>query len=197
MVTPMFSVLTRTSGRPRFFEHCRRSVLMQQEPVFHLVYCDNAADDYPAGDLVLRRPAPRVFTRQENLYFNTMVEHVPESHPWIIYLDDDDIFTQPDALRTLRRALTDAGGHDDILLMWKMRRLDHTIPDRVGGAPRFGNITGGAICHHRRHFTPWEARHGGDFQVINTLYGRLHPVWIDMELTAMQAGPGMGNRGDL
>ncbi len=45
MVTPMFSVLTRTSGRPRFFEHCRRSVLMQQEPVFHLVYCDNAADD--------------------------------------------------------------------------------------------------------------------------------------------------------
>jgi glycosyltransferase involved in cell wall biosynthesis len=195
----MLTVITRTSNRPNYFANCRRSVLEQTVPAFHLVGTDDPADTYPEGDKVVQLPPRR--GRDSNLHFNDLIHHVPDTHPWVVFLDDDDVFTAPGALENIRTYLhwgTNVNKHlSDYMVLWKMRRLDHTIPDQVGDTPQFGNITGGAVCFHKRHWRDWDNKSGADFRFISYLYSRLYSVWIDAVLTAMQTGPGMGQRKDL
>jgi glycosyltransferase involved in cell wall biosynthesis len=196
----MLTVITRTSNRPNYFANCRRSVLEQTLPAFHLVGTDDPADTYPEGDKVVQLPPRR--GRDSNLHFNDLIHHVPDTHPWVVFLDDDDVLLRKDSLAFIGLYIGFILGRpdykkEDHLILWKMRRLDHTIPDLVGDIPKFGNITGGAVCFHKRHWRDWDNKSGADFRFISYLYSRLYPVWIDAVLTAMQTGPGMGQRKDL
>lgn len=188
----MFTVITRTSGRPNFFARCRRSVLEQGPDVFHLVGCDDPADTYPEGDKVVALDAYP--GRGHNLYFNTLSYYVPKSHPWVLFLDDDDHFTTPDALRTIREHITG----DQDLLLWQVQFPDgRLVPDQVGRQPEAGNISGLGFCYHIQHWINWPGMALGDFFVISQLHRTLKPVWLPQVLTGLQAEPGMGRRNDL
>lgn len=179
----MFTVITRTSGRPRFFEQCRRSVLAQTEPVFRLVISDTPEDDYPEGDFILK--VPRQQGRGHNLYFNQARQHIPKSHPWVIFLDDDDAFHTPRALQMIREKIYDS----ESLVLWQVLFPDNRqIPGgQIFLPPKPGNISGIGFCYHSKHWKDWEPCAYGDFYVINALYNQLHQVWINAVLTRAQA----------
>lgn len=199
----MFTVITRTSGRPNFFADCRKSVVDQvtndHYNIFHLVGCDDTKSKYPEGDAIMWLPPRR--GRESNLHFNEMIGYVPDTNPWIIFLDDDDVFTYPESLLILWANMKcdfQCNEFEDFLYLWKMRRLDHTIP-RVMPPPagiEFGNITGGAVCFHKKHWINWDNQAGADYRFIHALSQKLKIVWIDEVLTTMQDGPGGGLRQD-
>ncbi len=189
----MFTVITRTANRPKFFRRCRESLLAQtHKNYFHLVVTDDPADQYPAGDFVAL--VGRKEGRGHNLYFNEVAQHIPASHPWVIFLDDDDRFTTPDALACISGAIST----DDDFILWQVQFPQGLIPgDAWGFPPQPGNITGIGICYHRKHWVDWRAQSFGDFFVISELYNKLRPVWLPSVLTGLQSVPGLGLRADL
>jgi len=188
----MFTIITRTSGRPKFFANCRRSVLAQTEKAYHLVGYDDPEDRYPVGDEVVYLEAHP--GRGHNLYFNTLHYYIPKSHPWVIFLDDDDQMTTPNALRIIREHITG----DDDLLLWQVQFPDgRLVPSQVGKAPEAGEISGLGFCYHMKHWQQWPGMGFGDFFVISQLYTKLKPVWIPQVLTGLQTVPGGGKKQDL
>ena len=206
----MFTVITRTSNRPRFFAECRRSVLEQTIRPFHLVGTDDPNDTYPEGDLVVQLPPRR--GRESNLHFNDLIRHVPDTHPFVILLDDDDIFTSPNSLCRIYEVMEEAYKntywlskkelYDFLLVQWRMQRLDHTIPRdcRVGKSdvkePEYGDCTGGGICFNKNLWVNWDDKSGADYRFIITTYYNSAFLMIDDILTAMQSVPGEGRRED-
>jgi len=191
----MITVITRTSGRPRFFARCRQSVLNQSRKAWHVVAYDDPHDDYPEGDDLLR--LLHFSGRQSNRYFNVVfgLDKIPDSHPWVMFLDDDDHLLTTTAIETIENAITS----DDDLLLWQVQ-FPHgrLVPGGAfGQPPEPGNITGIGFCYHKKHWRDWPPVDFGDYMVISQLYMRLRPVWIDAVLTGMQVGPGMGQRLDL
>lgn len=191
----MFTILTRTANRPRFFGECRRSIHAQTMPAYMVISRDDPTDTYMfQGDGpdctvidVDREPG-----RGHNLYFNTMRYYVPKTAPWVIHLDDDDRFTHPQALERICNAIT---GENDLIL-WKVQMPGRVIPSTIGERPRYGEITGIGFAVHVRHWHNWQSVTGSDFLVIDHYYTKLNPVWIDEILTEFQAGPGAGARMD-
>lgn len=187
----MITVITRTANRTRFFAECRRSVLEQTERPYHLVISDTPEDDYPEGDLVLR--VPRQEGRGHNLYFNQVRKHIPRSHPWVMFLDDDDAFHTRRAVQMIQERLYDAND----MVLWQVLFPDNLqIP---GGSmflpPQPGKISGIGFCYHSWHWEDWKPEAYGDYHVINALYSQLHPVWINAVLTRVQE-IGHGQRKD-
>lgn len=187
----MITVITRTANRPRYFAECRRSVLEQTERAYHIVISDTPEDDYMDGDLVLR--VPRQEGRGHNLYFNEAARHIPRSHPWVMFLDDDDAFATRRALQMIRERIYDANS----MVLWQVQFPDRQIP---GGSmylpPQPGNISGIGFCYHSKHWEDWKPEAYGDYFVIKALYSHLHPVWVNAVLTKVQQ-IGAGLRLDL
>ena len=188
----MFSILTRTSGRPASFAQCSRSVKSQTIKSKHIVNTDSQTDN---PYVILHNP--NVITHIEkgegqypyNLYFNKMIE---DAEGWIIYLDDDDEFTTPHALEIIKKHLT----HEDVLILWKVQFGGYSIPRRCfGKLPTKGDISGIGFCHHKKHFIDWPSQHCGDYEVITQLYNKLEPIWINQILTGLQSKSGKAGLG--
>lgn len=189
----MITIITRTNNRPNFFARCRASVTGQTNAPFHLVISDNMADTYPEGDKVVRLPISTQ-GRGTNQYFNWVREHIPDTHPWVMFLDDDDVLRWNTAVGLLETTPES----DNDLLLWQVAFPDRLVPgDGFGQPPVPGNISGIGFCYHKRHWVDWPGVAFGDYMVISQLYMRLRPVWIDADLTGLQAGPGMGQCNDL
>jgi hypothetical protein len=142
---------------------------------------------------------------------------VPDTHPFIVLLDDDDIFMGSEALQIIKVALYILNEKAKVehleqfvnnakyrlkaketVVQWKMKRLDHCIPDRMNvKTPILGNCTGGGICFHRDIWKDWDNKSGADYRFIKYLWENTLFFGIDEILTAMQTGPGMGQRKDL
>lgn len=189
----MFTVLTRTANRPNFFAICRYSVLQQTISAHHIVSTDDPGDTYPEADQVIQ--VERLVGRGHNLYLNTMRLYVPVKSPWVIIIDDDDHFVINNALEIIKNHIVT----EDNIILWRVYAPNRgTIPDtrHFGKQPVFGQITGIGFCIHVKNWVNWSNIAGSDFLVIDTLYRRLQPVWIDEILTAFQSGHGGGQRID-
>lgn len=189
----MITVITRTSSRPNYFRNCRFSILQQTCPAWHLVVSDDPADTYPEGDDVVRLPI-RSQGRGCNSYFNWVRDKIPDAHPWVMFLDDDDFFLWDNALEILQEQCTDPNR----LLLWQVQFHDRVVPGaEFGQPPAPGNISGIGFCYHKSHWVDWPGVAFGDYMVISQLYMKLRPVWIDGTLTGLQTVPGHGSRRDL
>src|SRR5579862_8237331 len=139
---PTVNIITRTASRPRFFEMNYQSVQEQKEhysPIKHLVSCDDeSSKDYLENyeDITVIEVERGEFRSDRfppNLYCNTLTEAVENG--WIIYLDDDDLFVQPDAVKTIMSYATD----EDQILLWKVRFPNgRVIPKKFGRKPILG-----------------------------------------------------------
>lgn len=187
-----FTVITRTAGRPKFFAQCRRSVLTQSLPAYHLVGYDSTDDTYPVGDDVVFLDA--AIGRGHNLYFNTLRNYVPRTHPWVIFLDDDDKFMRTDALALIRQAIRT----EQDMVLWRVDfGKGRLVPGTIGTPPVASNISGIGFCYHVKNWVSWPSMPYGDFFVISRLYESLNPVWLPEVLTGLQAEPGAGRKNDL
>jgi len=190
----MITVITRTSGRPNFFANCRKSVLEQTRAPFHLVICDDPLDTYAEGDKVIWMPI-RAEDRGTNLYFNRVAEHIPDAHPWVMFLDDDDQLQNSAAIEIIERCIST----EKDLLLWQVQFPEsRLIPgDVFGKTPAPGNISGIGFCYNKKYWVDWPPVAFGDFMVISQLYNQLIPVWVNSILTGVQSEIGGGHRFDL
>ena len=106
---PKIWVLTRTSGRPVFFKKCRESLKNQTYQNWqHVVSVDDDESYKYAEKDDDRKEVVRVKKINKtaemncpyNLYFNDLIEKVPEGS-WMIFLDDDAVIYRNDSLEKL------------------------------------------------------------------------------------------------
>jgi hypothetical protein len=115
---------------------------------------------------------------------------------WVMYLDDDDEFTDENALSTIASRFYD----ENNLILWRTQIGALIIPNDTyfGEKPEPCEISGIAFCFHSKHknIVNWTNWKRADYRVIAELYKHLKPVWIDAILTKTQNGLHGGNGQD-
>jgi len=109
LINPLY-IITRCSNRPNFFSQTYKSIKSQTYPnITHIVtydtpetlsYLNKYTDLFKVS--VERKPRLEVAHFPYNLYCNyaqEMVAKMPSG--WIMYLDDDDIFTSNTAVEVI------------------------------------------------------------------------------------------------
>lgn len=204
----MIYVLVRTSGRPRYFKRCIESIQSQRHsgPVRIVVGNDN-------NDAYCQDFHPVRFVRNEdydharassidtakyfpfNGYLNRMLQECTEQG-WVIFLDDDDMFTSKHAIATIMDHLKE----DNQVAFWRVRLHDVLVPpDRYWmKRPVLRNISMIGFCFNTKYIpliymAPWKQ---ADWRLADQLYSMCEPKWIDKTLT-MTDNEGAGTRNDL
>jgi hypothetical protein len=212
---PVVNVLVRTANRPRFFENCYKSIRSQYYRNINLVVsCDDEetwqyVSAYAIDTIVgFNRAEEKGATKKTfvpgypskpfpaNEYLNEMMQHTKEG--FIIYLDDDDIFTCPEAVSTIVEQID----NEDQLLFWRVQFPGYLVPDDkyFGKPPVCCQIDTASFAFHTRYkrFAAWDAYSLGDFRTALALYLRIpQKIFINKALTALQSSPGLGKRNDL
>lgn len=189
-------VLTRTSGRPKFFERCRRSVSALTWPggVTHIVHSDDPRNErYIEADILIRGEAhgPYMGGAPYNLYNNRLIKAIP-GPGWVHFIDDDDEYVAPDVFE---RLLED-GRKDRI---------------HIGRVSRGGDIVWPQSWKNQKSFQTecfcmwsdiakkgkWWADKGGDHHYTRQLTKRYSLTWVDMMLVQAQNGKSHGALIDL
>jgi glycosyltransferase involved in cell wall biosynthesis len=207
---PLINILTRTSGRPKYFQKCFESVNNQTyKNINHLIsvdddfseeYVKKYTDNYirvekfkgniPNIDKTgTRRKAPY------NLYCNSLKNRVTEG--WVMFLDDDDEFLKATALEEISEYLKD----ENSLLLWKVKFPNTIIPNDSLFKKKIvmmNNISAIGFMYNKKwnKFADWDYFSGGDFVVIDRLYKNLpNSIWIDEIYTSIQRNDSMGGKG--
>jgi len=110
--SPKIYVLTRTSGRPKFFNNCKKSIKTQTYKNWeHIISCDDPKSCEYAFDLDKTTVVPvnRVEKKGKmncpyNMYNNNLIKRVPHGS-WMLFLDDDGKLYDDKALARLCAAI--------------------------------------------------------------------------------------------
>ena len=177
---PVLNVLTRTFKRPNSFKACRESIEGQTyRNINHIVGSEVQCDYHKAIKL-----SPKEGTLLPwNLHMNDLGAKVKTG--WVMYLDDDDKFLNPDAVSDIMSEATD----EATMLLWRVKIGKVIVPNNEcwGKEIRAGQISGIGFAFHSKHLpVPWEARRMGDYHVIKTLSKKLKVKWIDKFYTGTQ-----------
>lgn len=208
---PTVNVIMRTCQRPRYFRSAYQSVADQTYPNVNLVvgYHDTETESYltpyriyPVKYLPYTESMPPKNDKSRygrpfpsNHYLNILFKEAKDG--WIFWLDDDDAFVSKNAVaQIMSQAKT-----DDDLLLWRMNNNGRIIPkdENFGNQPVAGDISAIAFAVHTKHIRDYfmEPYKLGDYRLINHLYNKLNPVWIDKVLTKIQGeAQGGGYRKD-
>jgi len=195
----MFSILIRTSARPKFFDKCYKSVLAQTEDYKIIV----SVDDKESLKYVQKYPVQIVQVRYKgkenpaqcpwNGYFNDLLA---KAEDWIIYLDDD-VTMLPSALKKIKKLCTDRKK----VVVWKYKFASgRVIPeDRYWRRiPQRKHIDTGCFCHHISQQVHWVTLRASDWRVISQLWNRkLRFQWIKEVLFVAGNNGTNGLRNDL
>ena len=215
MNLPLINILTRTSNRPNGFDITYNSVKNQTyKNIKHIVSYDNEKDlsyisKYDGLHLIKidkdklisedQSPNPRTGKYSpHNLYFNEMIKIIDEG--WVIYLDDDDRFTDKYCVEKIVNTINNSD--DDTLIFWQFKLGNNLILPPIindNNPPQLYKIGGGAITFnikHKKHAT-WDAWKCSDYRVINNLYNNLNKVKFINEVLVLAPKPGSGNKVDI
>jgi hypothetical protein len=194
----LVNVLTRTHDREKYFKVCRESILNQTyKNINHIVgsdvecpYYSNAIKLSPK-EVLYPKPEIGTYPAPWNLHLNELNSHVKDG--WVMYLDDDDMFTHQNAVRFI----VDNIENDDQILFWRVNINNGWIvpgDDVFGKKIMPGNISGIGMMFHSKHLpVDWGSWSYGDFRVITQLLvKKLKPRWVDLVLTQTQGRPNNG-----
>jgi len=195
----MFSILIRTSGRPKFFDRCYKSVKAQTEDYKIIVSVDDKESlkyvkKYPVQIIkVGRRKRENPAQCAWNRYFNDLLIR---AQGWIIYLDDDVIML-PGALTKIKEHCTDKRN----VIVWKYKFASgRVIPEKEywQKKPTRKHIDTGCFCHHASQQVHWVTLRASDWLVVRSLWERgLKFRWIDETLFEAGNNGTNGLRNDL
>lgn len=201
----LINVLTRTSGRPRFFVDCKKSIEDQTYKNVQQIISidDNDSLHYVEGLNYIKVPKqkpksktfPGVGYATHNLYLNNLNKQVKDG--WIMYLDDDDEFKQQDALEIIANQITS----EDDLVIWRVDHKVKIIPEDSywGKTPQYHHISMPGFMYHSKYKDQaiFDDLSWADYKVISDLYKIIpNKIWIDKVLTGVQQGRGRGKRKD-
>ena len=143
-------IITRTSERPIFFYFNQQSIEKQTYSLWHHVVSYDTANTLEylkKYQNVLIYPVERQFRRNTahfpyNLYCNTLQEKITDDeNNYIMYLDDDDMFTRDDALEIISKKLT-----PDTLVIWKAQFPNKVVPSERNFGKRIAHGDTPSIC---------------------------------------------------
>jgi len=199
------NVLTRTSGRPKFFMDCKKSIDEQtHKNVNQIISIDDPSSMHYVQNLNFikvskRKPfskvPPGVGYATHNLYLNNLQDKVEDG--WIMYLDDDDHFKKNTALEIIIKRITS----EDDLLIWRVDHKVKLIPEDVywGKDPQYHHISMPGFMFHSKYKSHaiFDDLSWADYKVVSNLYKIIpNKIWIDEVLTGVQQGRGRGKRND-
>ena len=203
MKNQVVNILTRTSGRPKAFSRCVASVNSQKYNgiIKHIILADDDASFKYASKLCfnviqvekeVRNVDYGIAHAPYNLYMNNLLDEVSEG--FIIFLDDDDIFSSPDSISTIM-----SSADKDKLLVWRVKFPYGIIPqDWAFQAPMLipSQITSCAFMFHSDHkwAAKWDEVKEADYRCAQRLSRLLGEVTkLDKVLTeAPTVGLGKG-----
>ena len=209
---PKLNILSRTSNRPNFFNSMMHGVSSQTYKNINVIL---GIEKGQPDNYTFKKVAYPVYydelkvdpTRHRNsahygrhfpfnLYQNKLAKEVKDG--WVMYLDDDGIFTIPESAVKIMTAITNRNS----LILWRVMVSNRSIPndENFGNKPVCKDICGTGFLFHSKHLKSvrWTQWKRADYRVVAHLYEKLNPKWIDLVLTKNQrsTGTGMGNRGD-
>lgn len=181
----MISVLTRTSGRPKFFEICYNSVREQTFKDWQMIV---SVDDQVTYDYVKKYPVKIIRVKKGqgvfwNGYFTNLLIRAKD---WIIYLDDDVQIIDKNCFDKISQYF----GNRKNVIVWKYRFANGRVIPEKGfwkKRPERKHIDTGCFCHHISQSVHWVSLRAGDWRVITQLWEKgLKFNWIDQVM--FQAG---------
>lgn len=181
-----FNILVRTtSNRENNFKSCISSILNQNYLNYKILinYDDLNCKKYV--NLYNSEKVQSIYTNinsekkyKFNLYLNKLHDMVEDG--WIMYLDDDDMFSHKNVLKTINEYI-----EENLFIFWKYLKPDKIIFNPTHLA--FGGITGCAICFNSKfkHLSKWKDERGSDFTMVKNLLNNseLQPFAIPYILT--------------
>lgn len=215
MKSPLINILTRTSNRPNGFKMNVECVKNQTyKNINHIVCTDDENSikyitelgykDFifiDKEEMVINdnsiNPNTGVFS-PHNLYLNKMMEYVKTG--WIIYLDDDDRFTELDVVEKIVNIINKYD--EDHLIYWRMVYSDGKflpIDMSDNKEPVINNIGGSCLTFNAKYknFAVWDSWKCSDFRVIQQLHKHIpNKVWVPENFVFVPE-QGMGSRMDI
>lgn len=203
-VQPLINILTRTSNRPEYFKECMESVRSQTyENYVHVISVDDDSTleyvqpeikghDRSFGVVIPKIPRENWDHFPYNTYINHMMDNVDGG--WIMFLDDDDLFTSKESLEKISERLID----EDTLYIWKVEFPDKVLPSiSFGHTPTYGDIASIGWSFHSKHkdIAQWDDKKAADFRCVRDLAKHLKTEWIDLVLTKINYDIGWGGSG--
>jgi hypothetical protein len=215
MNNPLINILTRTSNRPNGFSVTHQSIKNQTyKNIKHIVSYDNDNDlsylnEYSDIELVKINKLELINKDNSispntgkysphNLYFNEMIKYVNDG--WVIYLDDDDKFTDDTVIDKIVNAINDSD--DDTLIVWQFKLGNNLIlPKEISKdiPPVIAGIGGGAIAFNCKYNNDaiWDSWKCSDFRVIDKLFHKIPNIKFIKEVLVLAPIPGSGDRIDI
>lgn len=206
------NILTRTSGRPNYFKENVESIKAQTYPNIHHIVCADDHESYEyASKLVdhviqVERPEKRKeydwMHSPYNLYCNELMDEVEDG--WIMFLDDDDILADRDAVRNMVKHIKD----ENDMIIWRVQFPYGIIPNHsFGKGIMLSDIASNAFLFHSKHVwaAQWDEVKESDYRVALKLARLLNVKWVDKILCKInnkkgshesELGVGLGRRED-
>lgn len=224
-------ILTRTSGRPFLYNQLVKSISTQvYKNIEHLVVTDDVkSKTYVNGSNLLVLKNTTSFTPDDvvsicgkrkrfkkrlkflkcycktsypmNEYFNQLHQRIVDPG-WIIYLDDDNLFTKRSSLSMI---MSWPRKRDD-LIVWRSQ-LGRVTPSKNFRIKfEMGDVDSSTFMFHSTHLskTAWDKRRCGDYWTLKSLENHLYVRWLDVILTAshpfrtaLSGIGGLGKRTDI
>jgi len=198
---PLIYVLTRTSRRPYFFHQNVVSVQAQTYPnIKQIVSYDDEETEkyvkkYPSEILESYHVSKKKNSQSIdsffpfNLYLNELIEKIPEkdhSNCWIMFLDDDDIFTRKDSVEQMVKELDTIDSDPNRILMWQVQFPSRLVPKNVpktNRAPSPGNVSCIGFAFHISQYlehkdVSFQPKKGGDQYFIRSIWKYVSPLWV-------------------
>lgn len=185
------NILIRTHNRDKMFGKCITSVLTQTYENVHIYVCIQHPDDilyvnkHISGNekvtIITGKPGPESYNH--NNFCNQLIDMVTTG--WIVFLDDDDMFTTPNALSIIASHI-----ERDRIVLWKYKRPDTLIyPDIKNKLDTPGTIASPSYCIHHNvaRYSTWPTQRQGDFYFIQPIFNSIqNKQFIDLPLTKFQ-----------
>jgi hypothetical protein len=167
-----FNILIRTCHRPNYFKKCINSVLNQNYDNFRVIVsydnkeCLNYLEEYNIEKYFVYSDSNKKY--KFNLYCNFLLDKVEDG--WIIFLDDDDIFTDNNVLSLINENIN----LNEDFLIWKFLRPDKEIYPQNLYNIKLGEIDTTSFCFNSKYkdLSEWNDKQYGDYYFINNLLNK-------------------------
>jgi hypothetical protein len=195
-----FNILIRTSNRLNSFENCIKNINLQNikdNINLFVSYDDKKSLKYLDKYDYINKYFIKISSQKKyrfNLYINYLLTRV--NNGWIIFMDDDDQFTDKKSLQIINDNITS----EDDLIIWKFLRPDKEIYPANLKNIKFGEIASCSYCFHSKYKYSglWKNVRGGDFNFFKDLIKKnknLNIKYIPITLTSTSFDDKIGHFG--
>lgn len=187
------NILIRTHDRPEMFRQCYSSIMGQTYENIHVYINVQTLDDftYVVTQTVNDENVTIIHNNQSSsadYFFNDFSNKLLQSVTtgWVINLDDDDMFTTPDAVCNISQSVG-----KNTMVIWKYKRPDMIIsPEPHVPLTGPGTITSTSYCLpvELAQSSTWVEIRQGDYYYIEPIYNdiNINKIYLDDIYTKYQ-----------